>query len=435
MELRRCTRGTLLCAVLLLVLAAVLDDPAVFFAGSAILAGIITLYLGFDRRCRDTVRSVVVSRSLERARIRAGTTTGIATDITLRAPPRMEVGVAELLPPEVAVQDGTTSLSLRGSGKEETHRIRYRVIALVHGTLPVRGISLTCRDLFFQKTYLLSADRYSGPPLQVLPQGTFAPHGSHSAMEREIEKLSAVRGFAIRSMREYYTGDNLRHIDWKLSAKHDKLFIREYTGLMNQAPVLMVDLPWSGLPFSLPEYDRMVQMVAGLAEHSVRNYHYFTLVLVSGPNIVQVIEEERDLQQGMALLREWLHPSERVVHWYRMPDRSAIRKEIQRLDRCIQEEKDVRARSYFAALQNQYLAVLPSQWPTTFATDLMRVFSHLTTDSVVVFSLCEGDCSHIQEIIRQAKLLKFGVHLRTPSAAVPLPGFGRFYADSVEAFS
>ena len=45
---------------------------------------------------------------------------------------------------------------------------------------------------------------------------------------------------------------------------------------------------------------------------------------------------------------------------------------------------------------------------------------------MVVFSLCEGDCSHLREIIRQAKILKFGVHLRMPSAASPLPGPGHF---------
>jgi hypothetical protein len=45
----------------------------------------------------------------------------------------------------------------------------------------------------------------------------------------------------------------------------------------------------------------MAGAVAGMAEHSVRNYQYVTMVLVSGPNILQVVEEEKDLRQGMAL--------------------------------------------------------------------------------------------------------------------------------------
>jgi uncharacterized protein (DUF58 family) len=438
-ELRRCTRGTGLLAILLLTGALLLDDPAVFFAGSAILAGLVIGYLRFDRLSRGTVRSVVISRSLERTRIRKGTTTRVSTDITLKISPRMHVTVTELIPAGVAVQDGVPSLELTGSEANDTYRIRYRITPLVHGTLPVRGISLTLRDVFFQTSFALTAERYSGPLLQVLPRGDFKSAQKHSTMEtREIEKMSVMSGFGIRNLREYFAGDNIRDIDWKLSAKYDKLFIREYTGIVNLPPVLVIDLPWSGQPFSAPEFDRMVGAVAGLAEHSVRKFQYATLIVVSGPNILQVIEEEKDLQQGMTLLREWLHPAERLVHWYRIPDRSLLREQIRHLDQCIQDGEDAHARAFFTTLQKKYQQVLPSQRPTAFSTDIARVLSSVATDEMVIFSLGEGDLSHLREVIRQAKTMKFGVHLRMPIAASPLPGqsfSGRFGADSVEAFA
>lgn len=439
MELRRCTRGTGLLALLLLALAAILDEPAIFFAGSAILAGIVVAGLRFDRRCRAVVRSVSVFRSPERTRVRTGNAVGVATDITIRAPTGIAVEGAEIFPAGVAVQDGIPSFSQAGTGAEEKHRLRYRILPLVHGTLPVRGISLGIRDNLFATTFALTADRYSGPPLQVLPQGAFVPAGSHSSMEtREIEKMSALRGYGIRGLREYYAGDSLRNIDWKLSAKHDKLFIREYTGLTNLPPVLVADLPWSGLPYTLPEFERMVQLVAGRAEHAVRNNQYFTLILVSGPNILQVIEEERDLQHGMTLLREWLHPSERLVHWYRVPGRSALRNRIGMLDQRMQEKTAGSHTSFFAALKEEYQEVLPCQRQTAFSTDLVRVLSHFGSDTMVIFSLCAGDSSHIREIIRQAKMMKFSVHLRSPAAAVPSfspSGRGETIPDSVEAFA
>jgi uncharacterized protein (DUF58 family) len=438
-ELRRCTRGTGLLSVLLLAGALILDDPAIFFAGSAILAGLVIGYFRFDRNSRDTVRSVVLSRSLERTRIRKGSTMRVSTDITLRVPRRMSVEVCELLPPGVAVQDGETSFALTGSDVEDTHRIRYRITPLVHGTLPVRGISLSIRDTFFQASFTLTAERYSGPLLLVQPRGDFNPAQKHSTMEtREIERMSVMSGLGIRALREYYAGDDIRDIDWKLSAKHDKLFIREYSGIVNLPPVLVVDLPWSGQPYSAPEFDRMVGAVAGMAERSVRNFQYVTLVVVSGPNILQVIEQEKDLQQGMAVLREWLHPAERAVHWYRIPDRSEIRDRIRYLDQCIQDGTDAHVRNYCTALQKRYQQVLPSQRQTMFSTDMARVLSRIATDEMLIFSLGAGDLSHLREVIRQGKMLKFGVHLHMPAAAAPFSGTsvtGRLGADSVEAFA
>ena len=439
MELRRCTRGIGLLAVLLLAGALLLDDPAVFLAGSAILAGLVIGCLRFDRLCRDTVRSVVIARSLERTNIRKGATIRVVTDITLRVPPRMSVEVGEIIPASVAVQDGETSRVVTGSGSEDTHRFRYRITPLIHGTLPVQGVSLSIRDVFFQTSFGLTAERYSGPLLLVQPRGDFKPAQKHSTMEtREVEKMSVMSGFGIRALREYFAGDNIRDIDWKLSAKHDKLFIREYTGMVNLPPVLVIDLPWSGLPFSAPDFDRMVGAVAGMAEHSVHNFQYVTLIVISGPNILQVIEEEKDLRQGMAALREWLHPAERVVHWYRIPDRTLLREQVRHLDHCIRDGKDPRAAAFFTALQRKYLQVVPSQRQTAFSADLARVLSPIATDEMVIFSLGGGDLSHLREVIRQAKLKEFGVHLRMPAAVSPLPGrtfSGRLGADSVEAFS
>jgi uncharacterized protein (DUF58 family) len=438
-ELRRCTRGTGALAILLFAGSLILDDPAVFLAGSALLAGLALCYLRFNSLSRDTVKSVVVSRSLERNRIRKGATVRVSTDITLRVPPHMHVAVTELLPAGVSVQDGSTSLELAGNPSQDTHRIRYRITPLIHGTLPVRGISLTIRDVFFETSFSLTAERFSGPSLFVQPRGTFESGHRHSITEtREIEKMSVMSGFGIRSLREYYAGDNIRNIDWKLSAKHDKLFVREYTGMVNLPPVIVIDLPWLGLPCSAPDFDRMVAAVAGLAEHSVRNYQYVTLILVSGPNILQVIEEEKDLHKGMTVLREWLHPAERVVHGYRRMDRSGLREQIRHLELRIHEGDDEQARSFFTAVQQLYLRVMPGQRPTTFSRDLARLLSSLASNEMVIFSLGEGDVSHLQQIITQGKMMKFGVHLRMPAPASLVPGPsspGHPGADSMEAFT
>ena len=97
---------------------------------------------------------------------------------------------------------------------------------------------------------------------------------------------------------------------------------------MNLPPLIIVDLPWRGAPGNGDAFSRMVSAVAGQVEHSTTKYHSSTVLLVSGPNILHFIFEEKDLQRSLSELREWMHPVERTSHFYRMTDRSDIRRQI-----------------------------------------------------------------------------------------------------------
>jgi uncharacterized protein (DUF58 family) len=438
-RLKRCAQGISLLVILLSACAFILDDLAVLFAAGSLLAGLCGLGYLFDRRFRQAVASVRVERSPERSVVRTGTTIRMITAITLQVPAHMQVQVSEILPAGVVVQDGQTNASYGTSPAPVTFRLAYRITPVVHGTMHFSGVRFVAQDYFFEESIVLSAEPFRGPSLSVQPRGLFEPSGRGLTAEtREIEKMALLSGLGVRAMREYYAGDDLRRIDWKLTAKHNKLFVREYTGVVNLSPLIVVDLPWRGAPYPSDAFERMVAAVAGMVEHSTKMYQYATVLLISGPNILHLIIEEKDLQRSISALREWMHPVERAAHFYRMADRSDLRTRIRALEARSGSTPDPSTRKFLTSLKKQYHSSLGAQQTHTFNAQVGRALSPLTVDEVFVFSLFVGDASHLVQFIRQAKAAKLRVHVRAPRVPDPVSfavSPGRLGADTVEAFA
>lgn len=439
MRIKRCTQGISLLVILLFACAFILDDLAILLAGSTLLAGLFGLWYSFDRRFRQAVASVTVARSLERAVVRTGTTLRVKTAITLQVPAHMQVGVSEILPAGIVVQDGETLASSGTTAAPVTWKLAYRITPVVHGTMHFSGITLDAQDPFFESSIALSAEQFRGPVLSVQPRGMFEPsRGGLSAGNREIEKMAVLSALGVRSLREYYAGDDLRRIDWKMTAKHNKLFVREYAGIMNLPPLIIVDLPWRGAPYPGDEFARMVAAVTGQVEHSTTMNHFSTVLLISGPNILHVIIEEKDLQRSLSELREWMHPVERTAHFYRMTDRSDIRRRIRALEIPSDRIPDPSLEKFLGSLKKQYLSSLQAHQTPAFNSQIARTFSTLSVDEVYLFSLFTGDTSHLHQLIRQAKAMMLRVHVRVPKG-LDLVSFpqspGLLGADTVEAFA
>jgi uncharacterized protein (DUF58 family) len=438
-HLRRYARGWGLLAILLSAGAFILDDMAVLLAAGMLLSGLCGQYLIFDRGFRAMAGSVQVRRSLERSLVRRGTTIRVTATITVTVPPRVQAGITERIPTNVAVQDGVTSVTADSAASPQTIRLAYRITPLVHGEMNFSGLSLMGRSLLFEDRIELLAGQFSGPALFVQPTGMFEPSSRRTSTEtREIEKMSVLSGLGIRALREYYAGDDLRRIDWKLSAKHDKLFVREYAGVMSLPPLIIVDLPWRGAPCPSKDFDRMVAMVAGMVEYCARTYQYVSVLVISGPNILHFMGDEKDLQRCMSVLREWMHPAERTVHFYRITDRTDLRNHIRSAGSAQDRTTDAATLRFLGTLQKYYLATLQNQRRYAFTGQIVRVLSSLTADEVFLFSLFNGDISHIREIVKQAKTAKLRVHIRMPETQEP--GMravyqGQLGADSLEAFA
>lgn len=439
MRLKQCAKSLSLLTLLVFAGAFILDDMAVLLAAGMLLCGLCGQYLLFDRRFRAIIRSVAVERSLSRSLVRRGTTLRVTTLITVTVPPPMQLAITERIPTNVAVQDGVTYVTAETAPSPQSFHLSYRITPVMYGEMHFSGISLLVHDLLFEENIDLSAERFCGPSLFVQPAGIFEPAAKRATTEtREIEKMSVLSGLGIRAIREYYAGDDLRRIDWKLSAKHDKLFVREYTGVTSLPPLIIVDLPSRGAPYSPAEFDKMVTMVAGMVEYSIRMYQYVSVLLISGPNILHLMEDEKDLQHCISVLREWMHPVERTVHFYRTQDRSDLRSRVRFTETALDATPDAATLRFLGSLRGLYLSTLQNQRRYAFTGQLVRIMASCTTDEIFLFSLFSGDFSHIRTVAKQAKTAKLLVHIRMPESAGAQGRAAyqaRLGADTVEAFA
>jgi uncharacterized protein (DUF58 family) len=258
-QLRRCSQALCLVCLQLIASALILDDMAILLAGSMLLAGILGQYLLFDRDMREIVTSVEIQRSLSRNPVRRGTPLQVVSTITFRGSPRMQVQITDLPPHNTILAEGVTTITKNADPSPRSYLCSYRIIPAMHGTQHFSGMSVTVRNLFFEDTLPLTREKECGPALSVLPTGAFAAPVSELADgTRDNRKASIWTGVDVHSLREYSVGDDLSHVDWKISAKYDKIFIRKYTGLMSHPPLVIVDLPWNGMDYPEKEFNRMI---------------------------------------------------------------------------------------------------------------------------------------------------------------------------------
>jgi uncharacterized protein (DUF58 family) len=437
--LNRCGRGFAILILLAFSMAYLFDNESILLAGGFLLTGLLCKYLLFDRQFRKIIGSVYLNRSPERTTMRKGSVTGITTTVSLHVLPGMQVKLQEIIPLHATVMDGITVIDAGPGQPDSSYCFDYRIIPVVHGELHFPGIMITMRDLFFEDEIALTSNPFSGPSLHIQPVGFFesATARPDATETREIEKLSVVHGFGIRAIREYLPGDDLRNVDWKMSAKYGRYFVREYSSIVNLPPAIVVDLPWTGASFPAKDFARMVSAVAGMAEQAIRTTHSVSIVLISGPNILHVVREEKDVQRCMSTLRQWMHPAERVTYLYRTPDRSALRSRVRYLDNA-GESGSGPVQQFYSNLKGHYLAALQYQKPFAFSLQFGRVLSVLPVDELYLFSVGNGDLTYISQLVREAKAEKLDVHIRVPDAMAFTrhPEFRhRLAADSVEAFS
>lgn len=419
MHARRLTQGIAALAVLFVAMAVATGGGIPLFIGISLLWFIAARAILFDRACMTVTGSFGVERSLDRHQILEMNTTRIATTITLAVPPRVAVRVREILPAGISLYQGTLETEEMGedeSGSPGDRKIHlsYEIMPRVHGTLKFPGISLRITDRFFEREVLLTAPGFGGTEILVQPRPDFESARRQSEFgTQEIEKSAFITGLGVRGFRDYAAGDDLRQIDWKLSAKHEKLLIREYMGIMRQSPLLVIDLPDRGVPYDTQAFHRMVRRVAGSVGHSIRSNGHAAYLLISGVNILAMVPEERHISVALANLGDSLHPVDRSSHAYRVLNRRDLRMRIRMLQAADPSGITPEIAAYRHSLLLRYESHLKETSLPLFYGQMARALSLFNREEIIVFSLLEGDVSHIRAITAIADRMKARVSLRT----------------------
>jgi uncharacterized protein (DUF58 family) len=410
----RLTRGIAALAVLFLATALAIDGEIPLFLGMSLLALVAVRAVLFDRACRKVTGSVRVERAPDRRLVLEMHVTRVTTSVSLTVPNRVTVHLREILPPGMSLSGGTTEAEVAGNPEPREIVLPYEITPMVHGTIRFPGISLRIADPFFAREISLTAPAFGGTEILVQPHPAFESPGRAGEFgTREIERSAFLTGLGIRGFREYMAGDDLRQIDWKLSAKHEKLLIREYMGIMHLSPLLVIDLPDRGAPYDPAAFQRMVRGVAGSVEHSLRANGHAAYLLISGMHILGTVSEEKHLPAALSRLRDNLRPVDRSIHAYHALDRRDLRTRIRRIRAGESGEEDPEVDAYRKALLHGYQSALQDPSIPHFSGQVARALSLFNRHEVIIWSLLEGDVSHIHTITAIAERMRARVSLRT----------------------
>ncbi|PKL59817.1 MAG: hypothetical protein CVV33_05890 [Methanomicrobiales archaeon HGW-Methanomicrobiales-4] len=414
MRVKRCTRVLIAAFLILFFSSYILDQPGILAVSLFLWMFLAFRFFLFFSRLTDTAASVQIIRTIEKHITQQGGTSQIRIRISLLIHEGITGAYNEMIPSGVTIGTGVTMTPDMTSGRNE-QILNYQIIPLTHGNILLPGGYLTVRDWFFEKRLNFSGTLFSGPVLRVQPSPLFVIKTNTDFFGRNETDINRVlHGQSIRTYRKYELTDDFRLIDWKLTAKHNTLYVREYTSLEYFPPFIIIDLPDEEGEYNQNDFSELVQGVTTVIEKTLKGGSGISLLIISGPNIIRSIFNEFDLPHCMTVIRECFHPHIRLHHLYRVRSRIDIRKELKKLQAAGNEDLDDDTSRYFSLLNEIYHHHLMDGGMSSFSSQLSRIFLCVRLYDISFFSLCDGDVSHIKEISRQARIHKIRFCIITP---------------------
>ncbi len=391
--------------------AIVFNDTSFFLATFSLVLLSVTLAMRFRVRMHRIITSLQVRRSADDEVLQEGHPTTITTRFSCSPDAGIVVSVQDVLPP-ATISDPTNATAVVSADGNAI--IRYSLIPVGKGSIVFPGILLTVSDPFFTSSLVMGSDPFRGPELEAHPNTAFEKSSilEHTGI-LEKDTIGIYRGSGFRSIREYIHGDDVRSIDWKMTAKYDRVFIREYTTVEKYSPLIVIDLPDRSFPVSDDQLAKLINSSTGEMVAAIRDYGTVSLFLISGVNVIDILLEETNLKRCLALIRASAHPHYRLHHAYRWKDRASRRRFVMKIRAAGSiPQKDGSSR-FLGKIAQIYRQSLANPYIPVFSKQMRHLIYSLQTEELVLYSLFEGDLSHIREIARQAQMQRIRLIPRT----------------------
>ncbi|MGC9435597.1 MAG: DUF58 domain-containing protein [Methanomicrobiales archaeon] len=396
MEATRRFRWMAALAAVLGVAGLALDLPAALFAALSVGVFLLVQWTAALADLARVAAGLSVERTASRRILRQGMELEVAARIT--APPaRGHVRVRDLIPAGTVAVSGETA-GVPGEA------LSYRLQVAARGDLSFAGVEVTLETPFS----ILSLTRPApGPVLVVQPLHRFAPLRAGGTVGDIVSvRRPAARGTDLYSVREYVPGDDLRRIDWKLLARHGRVYVRQFEEQRAVPRLVIVDLPAA----DGPGFSTLLGAAAGMLEEIVRQARTASLLVISGAQVIEYHPDERSAHRLARILRG-LGPVERSVHLYRAYSRGALAVDAAR----VREQASPSAREFLDRVADLRSAPAP---PSTFEVQVTRVLAGLRSgDGGTLYSLCTGDTSHLHQVVEAGRNLRRPVTIRIPREA------------------
>ncbi|MDD1702387.1 MAG: DUF58 domain-containing protein, partial [Methanoregula sp.] len=397
--------------------ALLLDSPAFLLAGASLAVLPLAAGFAFHTKTQAILASVSVERTPSTRVARQGVEFTVGVSVAVKIPLDTRVRIRDL-PPTDRVRAGEIPEFTFSPGEPPT--AAYPLVPLLHGTLSIQGIHIEISDRFFRTETDMTGPAYAGPEIEVLPVPCFELPGAYPASSGRLERdrFTIFKGATIRSFRQYVPGDDIRFVDWKLSAKSGKFIVREYTSQEKMPGLIVLDLPDQAEGYDTDAFSRLINRVTGEAEQAIRTAGEVSILLISGINLAGMLLNERRLSACITWIRQEAYPRNRLYHAYRLGttgDIRTARRSIQRRRDRADEQQGMEA--FLTTYDDVLSKDLAHREKYVFDVQISRLLQKAGPfDEVRVFSLLSGDISHIRHVLFTAKNAHIESRLLSPAA-------------------
>lgn len=380
-------------AVVLGVIGLYLDSPAAIAASmglAALLCGQAALFLYRTARYANSLK---VNRVLGKKPVFLGTPVEVRVRVTALPAPGLQVRIVDL-PPRSAVYNP-------GDARVRKGESRYQARFMTPGEVRFRGLLLETADRFFSTTTLCASPRFAGENFTVRPavNGSTELVAGKSGGMKELDRMGLSRGEGISGFRPYARGDDPALLDWKLTAKHGRPFVREPTAEVGGAPLVVVDLPRSEEPGGAA----ILSAAGEEIERVIREHGQCTLLLIAGGEVIDFRYREHDPVKLFRLLG--VRQPEPVHPMYRVEDQVVLRERVRTAEKGIL----ISSQRFAGALR----ATLGAGVRSVFEHDLDRALAAEHRE-VIVYTSSTGDPSHLNLIAAAARRRRQRLVVRVP---------------------
>ncbi|GEM_PF-2042368 len=306
------------------------------------------------------------------------------------------------------------------------------------GNVRFEGLELIFEGIFFKDSIVLKDKNFRIPVLHIEPTGILIPaRSSGLSGEREWHGKGFLKGSDIRGFRDYNPSDDYRHIDWKLTAKYNKLMIKLYSGLSGTPPYIILDIPSDIYENALNDYHILVRGVVGAIANAEREWKAWSMLIISGTNLINFLPLEKNRKKILEIISA-LKPLRRQNNDYRLLDSVRIKRYQYNTEENLRISINPADLIFYENLSKYFIISRENTRITQFESQMQRIFDLQKSSGVYLFSDFKGDISHIEKIITEAKKRGIVVHGRAPPG-VKNPGILRVLAsyriDSFEVIS
>lgn len=404
MKLSRCGGGIAALALVLALFAFFFDTSSAVIACSALVVLLTARALLFLSALSSTASSVTIQRSLSAHLARQGFPVTVETEVLVTVPPGFSAEISDLPPHETILSSGSTSVPVENSA---SFRLRYILIPRTTGEHAFEGIRLFFSDPFFSCELVFRSPDTTAPSLVILPSLEFPLVGDTNG-ELNTSMVTLLETHDVRSFHEALMEDHLRKIDWKLSAKYDTLFVREYMRGAERSILLIIDLPDATLPFSTEAFDRLKEAVVSVIATQTASKMELSVLLICGPNMVSFTALEPDARWLIGIMNK-ITPIPQIHNMYRYTSNASLKRRfippIGSLD------------SFSRTLNRISSSFLANRPPSVFESQVARVFYSISVNTAYLFTLAAHDTSHIRIISELAAIKAMNTQIYVPKEA------------------